>query len=153
MRRSVSAPGRHGATGTARRAAALAAALLLGGCSTLDSALAVFGASGPPQGTPGFVRGFLGGVAADDPAAALAAREVLSSGGTAVDAAVAAGFTMAVTLPSRVGLGGGGACLVFDQAKGVPEALTFLPGARAAVPAGADRPAAIPMLARVLFAL
>ncbi len=136
-----------------RRAALLAAAFSLAGCQTVDSILAPFGVSGPPAGSPGFVRGFLGGVAAEDPAAALAARSVLSAGGTAVDAAVAAGFTMAVTLPSRVGLGGGGACLVFDPAKGATEAVLFLPGARSGVPAGADRPAAVPMLARGLFAL
>ncbi len=111
----------------------------------------VFG-GGPSQGSPGFVRGFLGGVAAEDPAAALAARQVLSAGGSATDAAVAAGFTMAVTLPSRVGLGGGGACLIFDPAKGGTDAIMFLPGARPASPQ-ADRPAAVPLLARGLFAL
>ncbi|MBV1799207.1 gamma-glutamyltransferase [Siccirubricoccus sp. G192] len=119
----------------------------------MNSLLSPFTGSGPAQGAPGFVRGFLGGVAAEDPAAALAARSVLSAGGTAVDAAVAAGFTMAVTLPSRVGLGGGGACLVFDPAKGATEAVLFLPGAPAGVPPGADRPAAVPLLARGLFAL
>ena len=81
------------------------------------------GRGGPPQGAPGFVRGFLGGIATEDPAAALAGRQVLSAGGTAVDAAVAAGFVMTVTLPSRVGLGGGGACLVFDPAKAAVEAV------------------------------
>ncbi len=144
------------ATGRGRRTAALlgAAALALGGCETLAGLNPFGGGSGGPQpGTPGFVRGFLGGVAAEDPAAALAARNVLSAGGTAVDAAVAAGFAMAVTLPSRVGLGGGGACLVFDPAKGGVEAVLFPPGPRAAVPPGADRPAAVPLLARGLFAL
>jgi gamma-glutamyltranspeptidase/glutathione hydrolase len=143
--------GRRG--GAPRRAALLlGGALALAGCETVSS-LNPFAASGPQAGSPGFVRGFLGGVAADDPAAALAARNVLSAGGTAVDAAVAAGFTMAVTLPSRVGLGGGGACLVFDPGRGAAEAVVFPPGPRAAVPAGADRPAAVPMLARGLFAL
>jgi gamma-glutamyltranspeptidase / glutathione hydrolase len=132
-----------------------AAALALGGCETL-AGLNPFGgggSSGPQPGTTGFVRGFLGGVAAEDPAAALAARNVLSAGGTAVDAAVAAGFVLAVTLPSRVGLGGGGACLVFDPDKGAPEAVLFPPGPRASAPPGADRPAAVPLLARGLFAL
>jgi gamma-glutamyltranspeptidase/glutathione hydrolase len=145
-----SAPRRNGARG--RAALLLAGALALGGCGTLSS-LNPFARSGPEAGTPGFVRGFLGGVAAEDPAAALAARNVLSAGGTAVDAAVAAGFVMAVTLPSRVGLGGGGACLVFDPARQGVEAVLFPPGPRAAIPAGADRPAAVPMLARGLFAL
>ncbi len=145
--------------GGGRRAASLlgaaAAALALGGCGTL-AGLNPFGGGGgggPQAGTPGFVRGFLGGVSAEDPAAALAARNVLSAGGTAVDAAVAAGFVMAVTLPSRVGLGGGGACLVFDPDKGGTEAVLFPPGPRGAVPFGADRPAAVPLLARGLFAL
>jgi gamma-glutamyltranspeptidase/glutathione hydrolase len=127
-------------------------ALALVGCETL-AGFNPFGPSGPPEGQPGFVRGFLGGIATEDPAAALIGRQVLSAGGTAVDAAVAAGFAMSVTLPSRVGLGGGGACLVFDPAKAATEAVLFLPGAREGVPAGADRPAAVPMLARGLFAL
>jgi gamma-glutamyltranspeptidase / glutathione hydrolase len=143
------------AAAVARRAALLGAAVLaLGGCETLAGLNPFGGGGGGPQaGTPGFVRGFLGGVAAEDPAAALAARNVLSAGGTAVDAAVAAGFAMAVTLPSRVGLGGGGACLVFDPDKGGAEAVLFPPGPRAAAPPGADRPAAVPLLARGLFAL
>ncbi|MDO9709145.1 gamma-glutamyltransferase [Paracraurococcus lichenis] len=127
-------------------------ALALTGCQTL-SGLNPFGSSGPPAGQPGFVRGFLGGIATEDPAAALIGRQVLSAGGTAVDAAVAAGFAMSVTLPSRVGIGGGGACLVFDPAKAATEAVLFLPGARERTPAGADRPAAVPLLARGLFAL
>jgi len=146
-------PPRNGRRGSALRAVALlGGALALAGCETM-AALNPFAGSGPPPGTPGFVRGFLGGVAAEDPAAALAARNVLSAGGTAVDAAVAAGFVMAVTLPSRVGLGGGGACLVFDPAKAGVEAVVFPPGPRTSVPPGADRPAAVPLLARGLFAL
>lgn len=109
--------------------------------------------AGPQAGQPGFVRGFLGGVAADEPRAALIARDVLSVGGSAVDAAVAAGFALSVTLPSRAGLGGGGACLVYAPRRGETEAVLFLPAARESVPAGADRPAAVPMMARGLYAL
>ncbi len=128
--------------------------MALPGCGSLDRALGPIMGSGPQPGTPGFVRGFLGGVAAEDPAAALAARDVLSTGGNAVDAAVAAGFALAVTQPSRVGLGGGGACLMFDAGRNTTEAVLFPPGPRAGgPPEGADRPAAVPLLARGLFAL
>jgi gamma-glutamyltranspeptidase/glutathione hydrolase len=60
---------------------------------------------------------------------------------------------MAVTLPSRAGLGGGGVCLIYDPRRNAAEAVIFPPGAREAVPEGADRPAALPMMARGLFAL
>ncbi len=129
-------------------------ALALPGCSTVSSTFSTLtGGGGAPAGSAGYVRGFLGGVAAEDPAAALAMREVLSAGGSATDAAVAGAWMMAVTLPSRVGVGGGGACLVYDQRKNATEAVMFLPGARTSVPPGADRPAAVPMFARGLFAL
>ena len=62
--------------------------------------------------------------------------------------------------PSRcrpaAGLGGGGACLAYAADKksvnaGVPEAMLFTPIAPASVGANADRPAAVPMLARGLY--
>ena len=128
-------------------------------CSTVTSVTdTVLGTGGPQPGQPGYVAGFLGGIVADEPRAALAGREVLSSGGTAGDAAVAVALTLAVTLPSRAGLGGGGACIAYSpsvktQAGGVPEAVMFTAPAPAEPGARADRPAAIPMLARGLFLL
>jgi gamma-glutamyltranspeptidase/glutathione hydrolase len=132
---------------------------VLSGCSTVDSVTkSVLGPAGPPPGQPGYIAGFLGGVVADEPRAALAGREMLSAGGTAADAAAAVGLTLAVTYPSRAGLGGGGACLAYgpdpkSQAHGLPEAVMFMPLAPSAPGPSADRPAAVPMLARGLFLL
>jgi gamma-glutamyltranspeptidase/glutathione hydrolase len=141
-----------------RAAVLLAASLAMSGCSTLGSIKDTFlggqsGSDGPKRLT-----GFIGAAVADEPRAALAAREVLALGGTAADAAVALGFTLAVTLPSRAGLGGGGACLAYSPSlsgpgQGNPEAIVFTPVAPSAPPPNTDRPAAAPMLARGLFAL
>jgi gamma-glutamyltranspeptidase/glutathione hydrolase len=123
-------------------AALLALALAASGCTWTSRQ--IFGA--PPVGHPGHVSGFYGAVAADEGRAAITGRDVLSGGGNAADAAAAIGFTLAVTLPSRAGLGGGGACLVFRPGKGT-EALLFTPTAPARPAPAADRPAAVPMLA------
>lgn len=137
----------------------LAVLLLVASCGAISNAgNSLFGSSTPPVGQPGHIAGFLGGVVADEPRAALAGREVLSEGGDAADAAVAVGFTLAVTLPSRAGLGGGGACLAYSPEKdtvnaGVPEAVMFTPVAPSNPGASADRPAAIPMYARGLYLL
>lgn len=112
---------------------------------------------GPAPGQAGYVTGFLGEVVADEPRAALIGKEVLSGGGNAADAAVATGLALAVTLPSRAGLGGGGACIAYTADRhsvnhGAPEAILFVsPPVRSL--AGGDRPAAVPMLARGLFLL
>jgi gamma-glutamyltranspeptidase/glutathione hydrolase len=149
---------RSGTAGRLARATLLA--LALAGCSAVDFVTGpLTGSGGVPEGTPGHVTGFLGAVVADEPQAALVGRQALSAGGDAADAAVAVATTLAVTLPSRAGLGGGGACLAFRPGrgsvnKGVPEAAIFVPLAPARPPgAGADRPAAVPMLPRGLFLL
>lgn len=120
-------------------------ALLLVGCGYFDEK--------PKQGAVGYVTGFLGGVSADEPRAALIGREILSAGGTAADAAVAAYFALSVTLPSSASLGGGGVCIVHDPVKQETVALDFLTGVPATVPAGADRPSAIPGNPRGMFML
>lgn len=118
--------------------------LLLGACSTASEA---------PRGTIGFVRGFLGGVAADEPNAALIGRDILAAGGTAADAATATYFALSVTMPSSASLGGGGVCLVYDNGKGTTEALDFLPRGPGAVAQDTVRPNAVPGNVRGFFAL
>ncbi len=70
--------------------------------------------------------GFKGGLAADEPHAALAGRDVLEAGGNAVDAATAIYFNLAVTMPSTAGLGGGGVCIVHDAQTNDTKVLDFL---------------------------
>nr|WP_281354711.1 gamma-glutamyltransferase [Roseospira navarrensis] len=143
---SDSPPGRQRRPGRAALAVTVAAlgGLVLAGC-------------GPdrPPGTVGFVEGFAGAVVADEPRAVVIARDILSSGGTAADAAVAMALTLTVTLPSSAGLGGGGVCLLLDRdADDEPRlaVLDFLPDDRAGLP-GPDGAAAVPALPRGLFAL
>ena len=155
---SSSAPVSPPIRGRASRAAPLLAALLIGGCSALNTVRETFlSGQAPEAAAPVRLTGFIGAAVADEPRAALAAREVLALGGSAADAAVTLGFTLAVTLPSRASLGAGGACLAYNPSRdgpgaGAPEAILFLPAPGGGAP-GADRPAAVPMLPRGLFAL
>jgi gamma-glutamyltranspeptidase / glutathione hydrolase len=126
-------------------------------CSMISSASHSLFGGGPEPGDQGYVKGFVGEVVADEPRAAMVGREVLSAGGDAADAATAVGFALAVTLPSRAGIGGGGACLAYTVdrhgvARGNPEAILFEPPPVRSV-GGGDRPAAVPLLARGLYLL
>jgi gamma-glutamyltranspeptidase/glutathione hydrolase len=79
----------------------------------------------PSTEGPRRIEGFAGFVVADEPRAALVGRDVLWTGGTAADAAVATAFALSATLPSQAGLGSGGVCLVYDHAKQSVETLDF----------------------------
>ena len=105
------------------------------------------------MGQIGFVQGFLGGVIADEPRAALIGRDILSAGGTAADAAIAVGFALSVTYPSAASLGGGGVCIIRDNRTKMTETLEFLAPAPAAALSTATRPSAVPAMPRGLFAL
>ena len=105
------------------------------------------------RGTVGFVEGFFGGVAVDEPRAALVGRDVLSSGGNAVDVAVAVALTLAVTQPSSASLGGGGVCIVHDADSNKTETLDFLPGLPKTIGPGAVNPSTVPGTIRGLAIL
>lgn len=119
----------------------LVAALTLGACGETKKV-----------GEAGFVQGFIGGVAADEPRAAVVGREVLSRGGTAADAATAMFFTLAVTKPSAAGLGAVGGCVYFDAPKRAFSAFDFTPAPKA-VPAGAPPAIAPPAAVRGMAAI
>ena len=104
-------------------------------------------------GQIGYVTGFFGGVSADDPRAALVGRDILASGGTAADAAVAMYFVLSVTKPSAASLAGGGACIVHDPTEKVTEALEFFASTPSQIRPGATRPSAVPGNPRGFFAL
>jgi gamma-glutamyltranspeptidase/glutathione hydrolase len=81
------------------------------------------------------VRAVHGMVASENVLATQVGVDVLRRGGNAVDAAVAVGFTLAVTLPNAGNLGGGGFMLVHDAKSGRQVAIDF----REMAPAGAVR--------------
>ena len=137
-----------------RLCVSLMTSLALAGCGAVGAVKKTV--LGSDDNGPKVLSGFIGGVAADEPRAALAAKQVLALGGNAADAAVTLGFMLSVTLPSRASLGGGGACIAYDPGsstpnKGVPEAILFMPQAPAT--RAGDRPAAVPLLARGLYLL
>jgi len=121
--------------------AVLGSVMMLAGCSSGEA---------PGLGEQGYVGGFFGGVASDEPNASLAAREVLTVGGSAADAAVSLAFALGVTMPARAGIGSHGVCLVHDANLGLTEVLDFLPPKSAATPPGSP---AMPTFARGMAAL
>lgn len=133
---------------TARAALVASICVLLAACANPFA-----GDSEEGRGRVGFVTGFIGGVAADEPQAALIGRDVLSSGGNAIDAATAMYFALSVTMPSSAGLAGGGVCMVHHQPSNTTQALEFLPRSPSTVPLSADRPSALPGNPRGFFVL
>ena len=93
--------------------------------------------------------GFFGAVVAEEPRAALLARDAIVTGGSAADAAVVMYFTLAATLPSSAGLAATGSCAVHDPETSTFQRLDFLPRP------SADSPNALPLPLgpRAMFAL
>jgi gamma-glutamyltranspeptidase/glutathione hydrolase len=92
-------------------------AIILAGCSGSDDK--------PKPGQLDYLQGFIGGVAADEPRAALVARDILSAGGSAADAVTAAALAYAATYPGGGGLAGGGTCVIGNTAKRKAETIEF----------------------------
>jgi gamma-glutamyltranspeptidase/glutathione hydrolase len=97
--------------------------------------------------------GYSGGVAGDEPRAVTIARGILGDGGNAADAAAALYFAMTVTYPTSVGVGAGGACLVYDALEGRAYALEFPAIAPKRINPAASRRSAVPGAVRGMFVL
>jgi gamma-glutamyltranspeptidase/glutathione hydrolase len=122
-----------------------------GGFELPDPIAAINRATGTKQRVD--ERVVFGVVTADDPAAVTVGNGILLQGGSAIDAAVAMGFSMSVTFPARVGLGGGGVCLAGGGNAGKIQVLDFIPKAATSMGRYTDRPSAIPTLVRGMAAL
>lgn len=115
-------------------APALLFPLVLGACGSLSDI----------QRTVVPKQAFLGSVAAGEPNAALAARDILKAGGSAADAAAALAMTLSVTMPSRASLWAGGVCIAHDTKTGEQQSYSFVH------PATGEGEAPPPMLVRGL---
>lgn len=71
------------------------------------------------------VYGRAGMVASQNATASQIGADVLADGGNAVDAAVAIGFALAVTVPRAGNIGGGGFMLVHDAESGETKAIDY----------------------------
>ena len=85
------------------------------------------------------VYGKKGMVVSQNAVASQVGQQILAQGGNAIDAAVAMGFALAVTLPRAGNLGGSGFMLVHDAKSKKTTALDF----RSAAPAAAAAPGAL----------
>ncbi len=110
--------GRHGA-GWRQCATLFVTVLLLAGCGAKKAEI------GDPD--PASARAFAGGVAADEPRAALVARDILTAGGSAADAVVAGALALTVTYPGAASLGSGGICIAVDPVRRKADNIEFLP--------------------------
>jgi gamma-glutamyltranspeptidase/glutathione hydrolase len=104
-------------------------ALLACSCALLVSAPALAQLSDTPviryRDTAHPVLGDAGMVATQNPYASVVGARILEQGGNAVDAAVAIGFTLAVTYPRAGNLGGGGFMLVHNAANAGTVAIDY----------------------------
>ena len=148
LRPSLQRAFRPGLKRAFRLALSLSVSLPLVACGSVQKVRNLV--EGPPSP---YLAGYIGNVVADEPVAALAGRDVLARGGNAADAAAAVGMALAVTLPSRASLGGGGACLAYKPGGNqIPEAFLFVPvGGSGSAGVASGRPASVPMTARGLF--
>ena len=77
------------------------------------------------QSTHHPVYGTSGMVSVQERLAAEVGARILAEGGNAVDAAVAVGFSLAVTLPQAGNIGGGGFMLAYDADSGDTTAIDY----------------------------